>query len=567
MGIDGIEITPTGKVTSMIPRRFRITPVNRVSFPLFSTLVFISTLLAISFWTGNVFAQAVRPGSVAEEIEGELEILHEDGDVGSRYVYFLKTASERLSLNFAKDPPTHLTSGARVRARGARANGTLALQSGGGDSVQVLSAGLTNTLGQQRTLVILVNFQDNPIQPYTTADAQSVLFGTTSNFFLENSYQQTWLSGDIVGWYTIAESSTVCDTSAIATQSLSAATAAGINVGAYARQVFAFPQNDICGFWGRSTVGGNPSQSWINGEFALGVTAHELGHSLGLWHSHSLDCGTTAVVGSNCGTSEYGDLVDMMGASHSAHFNAYQKERLGWLNSGVSPPITIVGSSGTFTLGVYESADSIPKALKIFKSTDPTTGQRTWYYVVSRQALGFDAFLQDLTNNNILTGVLIHMGTEGNGNTSYLLDMTPSTPVYYSWYDPALAVGQTFMDPDTGLTMTTKWVNGTGAAVTVTMGSSGTANVTVATDQTSYTRSQSVSIKATVLSGGAPLANTSVNFTVKKSNGSVVKASATTGNNGTAVYKLRLTKKDPVGTYEADAAAVSSTAATNFTVR
>ena len=45
--------------------------------------------------------------------------------------------------------------------------------------------------------------------------------------------------------------------------------------------------------------------------------------------------------------------------------------------------------------------------------------------------------------------------------------------------------------------------------------------VTVATDQTSYTRTQSVSIKATVRSGGAPVANAAVNFTVKKSNGAL----------------------------------------------
>ncbi len=42
-----------------------------------------------------------------------------------------------------------------------------------------------------------MNFQDNPVQPYTPATAQSVM-GTTSSFFLENSYQQAWLTG-VVG--------------------------------------------------------------------------------------------------------------------------------------------------------------------------------------------------------------------------------------------------------------------------------------------------------------------------------------------------------------------------------
>jgi len=166
-----------------------------------------------------------------------------------------------------------------------------------------------------------------------------------------------------------------------------------------------------------------------------------------------------------------------------------------------------------------------------------------------------------------LNGVLVHTGTEANGNSGYLLDMTPATPVYYWWYDPALVVGQSFADPDTGVTMTTDWTNGNGASVTVSFGAGGPAAVTVATDQTSYTRNQSVSIKATVSSGSAPVANTAVNFIVKKSNGALVAGTATTGSDGTAVYKLRLTKKDPVGNYEADAAAMSASAATNFMVQ
>src|SRR5205814_9533941 len=141
--------------------------------------------------------------------------------------------------------------------------------------------------------------------------------------------------------------------------------------------VYAFPQNYACSFWGRSTVGGSPSEAWITGTFALGVTAHEFGHGMGLWHSHSIECNTTTLCSSST-MYEYGDTLDMMGAPpppQSAHFNAFQKERLGWLNSGASPPITTVLTEGTYTLEAYELAGSGPKALKILKSTDPATGQ------------------------------------------------------------------------------------------------------------------------------------------------------------------------------------------------
>ncbi len=511
------------------------------------------------------------------QIDGTLEILHEDSDDGSRYHYFLHSTGARYSLHFSGSPPDHLLTGATIRVKGVQVQNMLALGDTTTSVQQLAAAPAPTTLGEQRTAVILVNFSDAPTQPYTPDSARSAIFGTTSSFFLENSYQQTWLAGDVYGWFTIPVSSTTCDYSSIASYAQSAATAAGVNLSSYAHQVYAFPQN-ACGWWGLSSVGGTPSQSWINGTFELGVLAHELGHGEGLWHSHSLDCGTTAVIGSNCLTNEYGDIVDMMGASHLAHYNAFQKERLGWLNYGVSPPITTILADGTYTIDTYETAGSGPKALKILKSTDPTTGQRTWYYVESRQASGFDSFLSDPYKapppQNVTSGVLVHFGTEGNGNTDFLLDMTPATPVYYWWYDPALVAGQTFTDPNTGLTITTSWVSSTGAGVTVQFGKTVSANsptVSVSTNQSSYTRGQTASVTVKVTSGGSPVAKAAVGFTIIKSSGSKVTASATTGSNGTATYKLRLSKQDPVGTYQADASATangqSATAATTFTVQ
>jgi hypothetical protein len=423
--------------------------------------------------------------------------------------------------------------------------------------------------------VILVTFSDAPTQPYTPDVARSVMFDTTSRFYLENSFQQTWLTGDLVGWFTIASTSTVCDTFAIATQAEAAASAAGINVAAYPHRVYAFPQNDACLFWGKSTVGGNPTQAWINGDFEMGVTAHEFGHGLGLWHSHAMDC-DTAAVGANCTTYEYGDNVDVMGGSSQyAHYNAFQKEQLGWLNAGASPPITTVTVSGTYTLEAYEFAGSGPKALKILKSVDSTTGERTWYYVESRQAIGFDAGLATdsfLLPSNILNGLLIRSGNYSQG--SFLLDMTPaSDSSYLDWRDPALPVGQTFTDPAAGVSVTTEWVTPTQAGVTVQFAGTGSPMVvSVTTNQTSYTTGQTVAMSATVTtSNGSPVAKASVSFAVIKSNGTVVSGNATTGSNGVATYKLRLRQQDPPGIYEVDAAVTkvtpSPTATTTFVVQ
>ena len=120
-----------------------------------------------------------------------------------------------------------------------------------------------------------------------------------------------------------------------------------------------------------------------------------MGHNFGLWHSHSLDCGATTL-GSSCNRSEYGDVFDTMGSS-SVHYNAFQKERLGWLNYNQSSAIaTVESGSTTVTLTPYSAADSGIKALKVLKGMDAATGEKNWYYVEFRQPLvdfqfGFDA--------------------------------------------------------------------------------------------------------------------------------------------------------------------------------
>ncbi|MGH7703390.1 MAG: NEW3 domain-containing protein, partial [Gemmatimonadales bacterium] len=179
----------------------------------------------------------------------------------------------------------------------------------------------------------------------------------------------------------------------------------------------------------------------------------------------ALECGTTTL-GSSCSTIEYGDTQDTMGTPNAGHFNAFQKERLGWLNYGSSPAIATVEGDGDYWLDPYESGPGADaKALKILKSADPTTGKKTWYYVEYRQAIGFDSFLA--SNSNVLNGVVVRTGSESSGNTSYLLDMTPATS---SWTDPALVVGQTFYDPDAGVTIAPTWSDGSNAVVSVSFG-------------------------------------------------------------------------------------------------
>ena len=248
-----------------------------------------------------------------------------------------------------------------------------------------------------------------------------------------------------------------CDYSRIATLARQAlTTVGGIVLGQFHHVVYAFPSSG-CPWWGLGSVGGAPGQAWINGGLYPMVAAHELGHNFGLYHSHALECGAVSMGGS-CSTIDYGDVFDAMGSGNGpTHFNAVQKNLLGWLDYGVSPPVTDVVASGSYTIDALETPGTNAKALRI------ETALGDWLYVEYRRPVGFDSYIS--TNANVMNGVLVHY-FDGGRNGVYLLDMTPATS---SWSDPALPVGTTFQDAAGKVSITPTGVNGTNATVSVTV--------------------------------------------------------------------------------------------------
>lgn len=416
------------------------------------------------------------------ELEGELEVVIEDYDDGSnRLRHILKTPfGDRFELHLSAKGKV-LQSGTRVNVYGllleddsidTSTDGDMAISENPDDLLTLAADGgatggsnggtatLPNTMGEQKVLVMLVNFQDDNSQPWSKATIQNRM-ETVDQFMRENSYQQTWLNTDVSNWMTLPISaSATCNYDHIGAEGDNAARNAGINVDAYDRLVYIFPRNS-CPYLGLGTVGGSPSRAYIRGTDNWETIAHELGHNLGLSHSHDYKC-SGSTLGSNCSSVEYGDYADIMGAWVPGHFNAYQKDRLGWFGNNIQT----ITSSGTYQLSPQEFEGNYPLALKVFRGVDPVTGLNWWYYLEQRKAVGFDSVLPTMSNN-FENGITVHMGDPDYGNSSFLLDMQPETANHI---DAALEPGRSFSDSDAGVTITTEAINSNDSLVTVTTG-------------------------------------------------------------------------------------------------
>src|SRR5882724_3160107 len=153
----------------------------------------------------------------------------------SRELLQMKAGQQTFEVHFAGPEPAGLNTGDVLEVTGVQVGNLLAVSAGEVQNIVTTTASHRNqiesialakpssptsnpavvpgALGGQLTLVMLVNFQDNTSQPYTSSQAATAIFTDANAFVLENSYLQTSLTGTVVGWYTLPTTTTALQTS------------------------------------------------------------------------------------------------------------------------------------------------------------------------------------------------------------------------------------------------------------------------------------------------------------------------------------------------------------------
>lgn len=336
-------------------------------------------------------------------------------------------------------------------------------------------------LGAKKFAVILFNFQDIPTQPLTPSQVKDQIFTgalSANNYFKEVSYNKLLLvgklesSGDVFGWYTLNTNSTC--TSNIWWSWYQAANAMaqadGKNLDNYDGFLYVHPPT--CGYWGITRSGYTPGVSiFPSDHFLLMEITHEIGHQFGIIdHANKLDCrdanNNKVPISNQCTEIIYNDPYSSMGNLYARHYNADEKNSLGWLISNNNQVVT---RNGTYTIKPLEFLSDTVQNIRIPREFNAQSDPIKFYDIEFRQPSTFDPFSPTA---GIVNGVLIHITQAGYiGAKTQLITVDPSSSLPEDEKIP-LKVGQTLVDIDKGISIRTVSTSSAGATIEITFNAS-----------------------------------------------------------------------------------------------
>jgi M6 family metalloprotease-like protein len=385
------------------------------------------------------------------------------GGHSSKVVYFVEVDGIEKEVVFIREPKEPIPS-QEVTLQGLAADKEVILESDDLESLKLLGELKASVSGSREVLVIIHNFADRtflnnndggPNTIYDDSISQSsvqALMNTSTNsvknFYNEVSYGALSVNATVTPILTSAHnfSTDGCGESAIssiateAKEAASAADSVNYDPDKFDHFIYIFPYSSLCTYGGGTYAGlaeWPGDEVWINGSWPSRVFSHEIGHNYGLGHANYYDCGTVSI-GPSCTSREYYDYFDTMGGFENGHFNASNKEYLGWM----SGKIQAIRSEGNYALYPMSSGANNLKAIKI-----PIGATGKYYYVEYRQAAGLDSSF----GPGGTRGAQIRIG-KGNHKDTDIIDMTPQGNFTSSnMRDVALSTGQIFYDNVNGI--------------------------------------------------------------------------------------------------------------------